>query len=81
MKSTGLVRRLDELGRIVLPSEIRKTLSLENRDPLEIYIDGNSIILKKYEPACTFCGDARNVVHFKGKNICSNCVEQLSNNT
>ena len=80
MKSTGLVRRLDELGRIVLPSELRRTLSLENKDPLEIYIDGNCIILKKYEPACTFCGDARNVVHFKGRNICTACIELLKTN-
>ena len=57
MKNTGIVRQLDELGRVVLPKELRKTLNLNQRDPMEIFIDGVSVILKKYEPACIFCGD------------------------
>ena len=77
MKSTGIVRKVDELGRVVLPMELRRTLNIAERDALEIYVDGDSIILKKYEPACIFCGDARNVTAFRGKNICANCMKDL----
>ncbi len=77
MKSTGIVRRVDELGRIVLPIELRRTLDITERDSLEIYVDGGSIILKKYQPACIFCNDARDVVVYKGKNICANCLKEL----
>ena len=67
MKSTGIVRKVDELGRIVLPIELRRTLDIEVKDSLEIYVDGSQIILKKYEPACVFCGNAKDVINFKGK--------------
>ena len=77
MKSTGIVRKVDELGRIVLPSELRKSLGIEIKDSLEIYVSGDSIILKKYLPACIFCGEANEVTLFKGKNICSKCLKQL----
>lgn len=77
MKSTGIVRKVDELGRIVLPSELRKSLGIEIKDSLEIYVSGDSIILKKYLPACIFCGEASEVTVFKGKNICSKCLKQL----
>ena len=77
MKSTGIVRKVDELGRIVLPIELRRTLDIEEKDALEIYVDGNSIILRKYEPSCVFCGDAKNVTTFRGKNICANCMKDL----
>ena len=77
MKSTGIVRKVDELGRVVLPIELRRTLEIAERDSLEIYVDGSSIILKKYEPACTFCGDASNVTPFKGRNICRNCLDEM----
>jgi transcriptional pleiotropic regulator of transition state genes len=77
MKSTGIVRKVDELGRIVLPIELRRTLDINERDALEIYVDTNQIILKKYEPACIFCNNASDVVSFKGKNICKNCLEEL----
>lgn len=77
MKSTGIVRRVDELGRIVLPIELRRTLDITERDSLEIYVDGASIILKKYQPACIFCDDARDVISYKGKNICTNCLKEL----
>lgn len=70
LKSTGVVRKLDQLGRIVLPKELRTVLNLKEKDALEIYVDGEQIILKKYEPACVFCGDAREVVNYRGKNIC-----------
>lgn len=77
MKSTGIVRRVDELGRIVLPIELRRTLDITERDSLEIYVDGASIVLKKYQPACIFCNDARDVTVYKGKNICANCLKEL----
>ncbi|MCI8879377.1 MAG: AbrB/MazE/SpoVT family DNA-binding domain-containing protein [Clostridiaceae bacterium] len=78
MKSTGIVRKVDELGRIVLPIELRRTLDIEVKDALEIYVDGSQIILKKYEPACIFCGNAKNVIHFKGRNLCEDCLHELS---
>jgi len=77
MKSTGVVRRVDELGRIVIPIELRRTLDIAEKDALEIYVDGELIILKKYQPACIFCGDARDVVNYRGKNICNACLDQL----
>ena len=77
MKSTGIVRKLDELGRVVIPKELRNTLAIGVKDPLEIYVDGSTIILKKYEPACIFCDEARNVMNFKGKNICVNCIKSI----
>ena len=78
MKSTGIVRKVDELGRIVLPSELRKRLGIEVKDSLEIYTSGDSVILKKYLPACVFCGEANDIITFKGKNICKNCLRQVS---
>ena len=77
MKSTGIVRKVDELGRIVLPIELRRTLDIAERDSLEIYIDGSSIVMKKYQPACIFCDSAKDVQAFKGKNICPKCLREL----
>ena len=77
MKSTGIVRKVDELGRIVLPIELRRTLDIAEKDSLEIYVDDNRIILKKYEPTCVFCNNSKDVVLFKGKNICSACLNEL----
>lgn len=77
MKSTGVVRRVDELGRITLPIELRRTLDIAEKDALEIYIDGEQIILKKYEPSCIFCGEAKDVINYKGKNICKKCFEEM----
>ncbi|MDD2482253.1 MAG: AbrB/MazE/SpoVT family DNA-binding domain-containing protein [Lutispora sp.] len=77
MKSTGIVRKVDELGRIVIPKELRTTLNIEEKDSLEIYVDGEHIILKKYEPACIFCDNAKDVQVYKGKNICPACMEEL----
>ena len=77
MKSTGIVRKVDELGRVVLPIELRRTLDIAVKDSLEIYVDEGAIILKIYEPACIFCGDARDVVNYKGKNICAKCMREL----
>jgi len=77
MKATGIVRKVDELGRIVLPIELRRTLNIEIKDPLEIFVDDEYIMLKKYEPACVFCGNAKDVVTIKGKNVCGSCVSEL----
>jgi len=77
MKSTGIVRKVDELGRIVLPIELRRTLDIAEKDSLEIYVDDNRIILKKYEPTCVFCGSSKDVLTFKGKNICPTCLNEL----
>ena len=79
MKSTGIVRKVDELGRVVIPIELRRTLNINEKDALEIYVDNDRIILRKYEPtcACVFCGNANNVTHFRGKNICSDCLKEM----
>ena len=77
MKSTGIVRRIDELGRIVLPIEIRKNLSLASRDAVEIFVNEDTIVLKKYEPACIFCGSLDNASLFKGRIICDKCLAEL----
>lgn len=77
MKSTGIVRKVDELGRIVLPIELRRTLDIAERDALEIYVDEDRIILKKYMPACLFCGNARDIIDYKGKNICPDCLKAI----
>ena len=79
MKSTGIVRKVDELGRVVLPIELRRTLDIEVKDSLEIYVDGPQIILKKYEPNCVFCGNTKSLISYKDKLVCSKCAEKLSN--
>ena len=78
-KATGIVRKVDELGRIVLPVELRRTLDISVKDELEIYVDGSSIILKKYRPSCVFCNNEKNIIQFKGKNICPRCLKALKN--
>jgi transcriptional pleiotropic regulator of transition state genes len=79
MKSTGIVRKVDELGRIVLPIELRRTLDISERDSLEIYMDGSAIVLRKYQPACIFCDNDKDIVVFHGKNICSSCFQEMEN--
>ena len=77
VKATGIVRRVDELGRIVLPIELRRTLDIAEKDALEIYVEGSSIILKKYRPSCIFCDGAKDVSVFHGKNVCAKCLREL----
>ncbi|MBU3176065.1 AbrB/MazE/SpoVT family DNA-binding domain-containing protein [Clostridium estertheticum] len=77
MKSTGIVRKVDQLGRIVIPIELRRVLNIEELDPLEIYAEGETIILKKHTPDCIFCGDGNDLVNYKGKNICRSCLKEL----
>jgi transcriptional pleiotropic regulator of transition state genes len=79
MKATGIVRKVDELGRIVLPIELRRTLDIEIKDPIEIYVDGDYILLKKYEPACVFCGNAKDVKRIHDKNVCGDCIKEMQN--
>ena len=77
MKSVGVVRKIDELGRIVLPKELRLSLGINEGDQMEIYVEGDSVLLRKYEPTCVFCGDTRNVAVYKEKNVCSSCMREL----
>ena len=79
MKSTGIVRKVDEQGRIVLPIELRRTLDLGERDELEIYMDDDKVVLKKYEPACIFCGSNFGLVTYQGKNVCMDCIHNMNN--
>ena len=78
MKSTGIVRKVDELGRIVHPIELRRTLGIEEKDRIEIFVDGESIILRKYQPACIFCDNAKDIINYKGKNICPDCIRAMN---
>jgi transcriptional pleiotropic regulator of transition state genes len=77
MKSTGIIRRVDELGRVVLPIELRRTFDIAEKDALEIYVADDTIVLKKYAPACIFCNNAKDVTVFKGKNVCQACLADL----
>lgn len=78
MKSTGIVRRIDELGRVVIPKELRRTLGVENGDPLEIFGDGERIIVRKYQPGCFTCGSVDGTLReFYGKPICTDCISKI----
>ena len=77
MKATGITRRLDELGRVVIPIELRKQFRISTKDPIEIYVENDAIILKKHEPNCIFCGNSKNLVKYKGKMVCDKCVNKL----
>ncbi len=78
MRSTGIVRKVDELGRIVLPIELRRTLDIAERDELEIYLDDDKVVLRKYEPSCLFCADNRGLVTYMGKNVCISCIRKMN---
>ena len=77
MKSTGIVRNIDELGRVVVPKELRKKLGISNTDPVEIYVEDDKIILKKYLPVCHFCGGTEALTVYREKNICKSCIDEL----
>lgn len=77
--STGIVRRVDELGRVVIPKEMRKALDIDQRDPIEISIEGSNIILHKYENRCVFCGAIKPSIKYNGKLVCSKCLKELNN--
>lgn len=78
MKATGIVRKVDDLGRIVLPIELRRSLGIDVKDPIEIYVDEDTIILRKHDPACVFCGSTKDIVSYRGKNICTECAKELN---
>lgn len=78
IKSTGIIRRVDELGRVVLPIELRNKFGIAEKDPMEIFVDGSSIVLKKYEPNCVFCGSSKKLTSYNDKLICSKCLEKIS---
>lgn len=78
MKSTGIIRRVDELGRVVIPKEIRDNLEIKEKDTIEIYTDGNRVILQKYQPNCYFCGNSNDLMNFHEKLICNNCIKQIT---
>jgi transcriptional pleiotropic regulator of transition state genes len=77
MKAIGIVRKVDDLGRIVLPMELRRTFNIQKEDPLEIFVDEDAIVLKKYEPACIFCGSSDEIQKVHGKNICGACIKEM----
>ncbi|MBP2652863.1 MAG: abrB 1 [Firmicutes bacterium] len=77
MKSTGIVRKLDDLGRVVIPIELRRMFNIDVKDGLEIFTDNDRIILRKYEPACVFCGSNDEVTRFKEKNVCKQCIAAM----
>lgn len=79
MKATGIIRKIDELGRFVIPMEMRNKLDISSNDPLEIYVEGTSIVLKKYQPDCVFCGSSKNIVSYKEKNVCEKCLNDMKN--
>ncbi|MBP3402179.1 MAG: AbrB/MazE/SpoVT family DNA-binding domain-containing protein [Clostridia bacterium] len=78
MKSTGIVRNIDELGRVVVPKELRKKLGIANTDPVEIYVEGEKIILTKYQPVCHFCGSTAELVEYREKKICRSCIKAVA---
>ncbi len=78
MKATGITRKVDDLGRIVLPKEIREQLDIADRTPIEIFTEDDKIILKKYSPACIFCGDATDMIMYREKLICKKCLSAMN---
>ncbi len=79
MKSTGIIRKVDELGRIVLPIELRRTMDIAVRDELEIFIDNNRVVLQKCEHSvsCIFCGSTQDLCSYCSKNVCRDCLEEM----
>ena len=80
MKSTGIIRNIDELGRLVVPKELRNKLGIAKNDPVEIYVEGEKIIIMKYLPVCHFCGSTDNISSFKTKKICASCIREIKSN-
>ena len=78
MKSTGIIRKVDELGRVVIPIELRNKFDIAEKDPIEIFVDGSSIVLKKSEPNCGFCGNTKTLITYKDKLVCSKCAQKLA---
>lgn len=79
MKSTGIFRQVDVLGRVVIPIELRRAFDLKEKDAIEIYTEDDMIILKKVQRSCVFCNSSENVIEYKGKPVCAKCLEELKN--
>ncbi len=79
MKAIGVVRSVDELGRVVLPIELRRIFDIQIKDPIEIYSEGNTIVLKKHKETCYLCGGDRGLKVFREKNICDECIMEIQN--
>ncbi len=77
MSKTGIIRNLDSLGRLVIPKELRSSLGIREGGEVEIFAEDDQIIVKKFDPSCTFCGSTEDLMHFRGKLICRSCLEQL----
>jgi AbrB family transcriptional regulator, transcriptional pleiotropic regulator of transition state genes len=77
MKATGMVRKIDDLGRVVIPMELRRTLGISDKDPIEIFVEGDRIILRKYAPGCIFCGSLNIKIMHSNKPICHSCSYQI----
>ena len=77
MKSTGVVRQLDNLGRVVLPIELRRTMDISVKDPLEVFVEGDSIILRKFQESCVFCGGTDSLLSFREKLLCPACAKAI----
>ena len=77
MKATGIVRPVDALGRVVIPVELRRNLGIKTDDSLEVFVDGEYIMLKKYEPSCIVCGDIDDIRLSRGKSVCAKCIEEM----
>ncbi|MFW6270385.1 MAG: AbrB/MazE/SpoVT family DNA-binding domain-containing protein [Bacillota bacterium] len=77
MRSIGIVRKIDDLGRMVIPKEMRKKMDIAKKDPMEIFVDGEKIVLQKYSPGCIFCGDVDNTKEFKGETVCEKCRQEI----
>lgn len=78
MKSTGISRKVDDLGRIVIPMELRNQLNIKEKDAIEIYVEGSSIVLKKFNQSCVFCGSEKDLKDFNGHSICKKCIDDIS---
>ena len=78
MKSTGMIRDVDKVGRVVIPKEIRDTLGLKEGSPLEIFVENDTISLRRYTTSCLFCGNAQELISYEDRKICRNCIEKLN---
>jgi len=77
MKSTGMVRKIDPLGRLVIPIEVRRVLGLKENEPVEMFVSGKQVIVQKYEASCITCGSTENIIKFNERNLCDACIEKI----
>ena len=77
-RNTGIIRKVDELGRIVLPIELRRTLDISERDELEIYLEDDKVIMRKYEPSCVFCGKTKGLITYHARSVCKECINNMN---